>query len=241
MMASHAYELVELHHVNTDIIALTVQPTLAETGLQYQPGQYVMATVQDIHCPLSIANAPRADQQLVFHLRHNASQPQAEIFLHYLKENLHLALSPAMGQMHLNHEVKKSQHLVLLAGGTGIAPFQAILESLWKSQDSMLNNLRLFWGVRKLEDLYLNRYLEDIKGKYPGFEFNAVLSDPARHPDWQGPTGWAHDFALRTLKDPLNNLTVFASGPFEMVQNSQSAFVSAGLPKEQFVSDMLDA
>lgn len=236
-----AYMLVEHIDINQDMVAITVEPTAQELGIRHLAGQYVMSYIQDFDFPLSIANAPRDDKRLIFVLRHNQHQPQAQIFLHYLKENQHLALSQAMGKMHMAESDNEQQPIILLAGGTGMAPFQAILEDLWQKQDNRLNQVKLYWGVRKQADLYLARYLQNIQAKFPGFKYSPILSDAHKASNWTGLTGWVYDKALLDLSDDqIEKATVYASGPYAMIQNSLAAFQTRGLARKQFISDMLN-
>jgi len=241
-LRQYNYILKKAQSINSDIVELVLYPQHSDQYIHYQAGQYIIAKISHMVFPLSIANAPTQQQShsLVFHLRYNTSQIQAQNFLQQLKKNKVLGLEGPYGLMTVENMKTKGYRLVLLAGGTGIAPFKALLEDLVSKASPLLNTIHLFWGVNKLEDLYLKNWLRSIKSIYPEFSYDFILSDIQSAPSWQGLTGWIYEHALNTLKDLGAKPTrIFASGPYEMIINSQKAFIAAGLQPEHFISDML--
>lgn len=241
-LQQYTYILTSTQEINSDIIEIILRPQDLDQYINYQAGQYIISKINNITFPLSIANAPtlHENNELIFHLRHNQSQPQSQNFLQLLKKTETLTLKKPCGLMTIKNLSIETNRLILLAGGTGIAPFKAILEDLASKASPLLNKIILFWGVKKPEDLYLKEWLEQIKVLYSGFTYHLILSNLNSEPTWQGETGWVYEHALKAWKNLDEQPTrVFASGPYEMVTNSQKAFLAAGFKSEYFISDML--
>ncbi len=75
--------------------------------------------------------------------------------------------------------------LLLVATGTGIAPFRSMLWSL--AEASATRPVTLFWGLRSERDLYHQDELERLREVLPQFSFITTLSQPAG--GWTGTTG----------------------------------------------------
>ncbi len=75
--------------------------------------------------------------------------------------------------------------LVLLATGTGVAPFYSLARHLLESGYSA--PITLWWGLRLAEDICLTEELDDLATKYENFTYAVSLS----HPDstWTGLRG----------------------------------------------------
>ncbi len=241
-LQQYTYILTSTQAINSDIIEIILHPQDLEQYISYQAGQYVISKINNIAFPLSIANAPtpHKNNDLVFHLRHNQSQPQSQDFLQLLNQTKSLKLEGPHGLMTIDNISTDTNKLILLAGGTGIAPFKAILEDLENKASPLLNKIHLFWGVKKTEDLYLKDWLKQIQATHPKFSYQLILSNVHAYPQWQGATGWVYEQALKILKNFDEKPThVFASGPYDMVVNSQKAFLAAGFKSKYFISDML--
>lgn len=240
MAKQYLYELLDTQTINSDIVALRLRPQESTQYIAYQAGQYVISQYNNnMSFPLSVANAPNKAHELIFHLRHSQTQPQSQNFLKQLQKNKILLLEGPYGQM-TAEQIPAETQIILLAGGTGIAPFKALLEVLVEKADPRLKQISLFWGVRKPEDLYLADWLMHIQIMFPGFTYHPILSDLNSAPKWQGTIGWVYEQAVKMLKPNKKKPTcVFASGPYEMVTSSQKAFLAAGLESKYFFSDML--
>ena len=125
--------------------------------------------------------------------------------------------------------------ILLMAGGTGMAPIKAMLE------DQFARGLRrpahLFWGVRSREDLYLEALLQRWAAEQPLFRYTPVLSDPEA--GWQGERGFVHEALLRAYPR-LDGHEVYMSGPPVMVRSGKDAFIAAGLDADHLFYDSFD-
>lgn len=218
-----------------EITLLSAQPVDLQNLLYFEAGQYVEALLRNgQRLPLSIANAPQRNGELVFHLRHNSNHSLAEYWLNEVKQSGKLTLQGPFGHNTLAR-LRPDFDVIFLAGGTGFAPIRSLLAALSEQKTNL--NLRLFWGISRPEDAYDLSFLDHVKTTITNFESHLILSDPIYFSGWNGSTGWAHDYCLQFTKTWERTL-VYASGPFEMIQAAFQSFTQKGLPASHFLSDM---
>ncbi|MFT7043257.1 MAG: CDP-4-dehydro-6-deoxyglucose reductase [Candidatus Azotimanducaceae bacterium] len=124
----------------------------------------------------------------------------------------------------------KAQDVVFLATGTGIAPINAMIESIkLLAPEDCPNSLTVFWGGRTLDDLYF-----DPSANCKLLRYVPVLSRSAL--DWEGQKGYVQDVFLNEHPD-LSNCTVYACGSDNMIRSSCEILVKSGLPEKKFFSD----
>jgi CDP-4-dehydro-6-deoxyglucose reductase len=215
---ANEYKVIKLSSICSNIVEAVLVPNT--TPLAFRPGQYVRLSVgalSDIPC--SIANVPNETGQLVFQLRESVL---TQAFSDY-PTNVQVT-----GPFGCWSPDPKRPYL-LLAGGTGIAPFFSLLPSLLLS----FTPVHLYWGVRKPDDLY---YLERLKAhELQGLTWLPVVSHETTH--WTGRTGWVHEVAAQDIPD-FTKYQVFASGPFDMVEQAFHQFTQQQLDPQSFYSDM---
>jgi ferredoxin-NADP reductase/hemoglobin-like flavoprotein len=203
-----------------DIAIVTVEP---DQAYPFHAGQYT--TVQTARWPriwrsYSIANAPRPDNRLTFHVRMVPGGWVSTTLAHQTKVGDELLLGPPRGSMTLLSH--RPGRLLCLAGGTGLAPLKAIMEE--KLRTTRNPDITLIQGVRRESDLY---DADDLirMASTPGRIrlFTAISDDPARLPrqtiaDILGP------------EDVADFPATFVCGPAEMVLSTLDRLVELGLP-----------
>jgi CDP-4-dehydro-6-deoxyglucose reductase len=125
--------------------------------------------------------------------------------------------------------------MLLLAGGTGLAPLKSILRHV--IENGLQREMILYWGVRAERDLYARAALEDMAQRAANFRWVPVLSDAA--PGWAGRRGWVHEAALGDLSQPAR-YEVYASGPPAMIEAVRREFALRGVPPARLLFDSFD-
>ncbi len=122
---------------------------------------------------------------------------------------------------------------VLVATGSGIAPFRGML--LDYLEHGGTDDVTLYWGLRHEEDMFWEHELTQVSLKYPNFRFVLTLSRPAD--TWQGKLGHveAHIFA-----DEVNlpGSDFYLCGNKEMIHEMQETLAARGVPKAQIKSEL---
>ena len=88
--------------------------------------------------------------------------------------------------------------MLLIGGGTGIAPLLSILRHV--IENGMERDMRLYWGVRSERDLYAHATLENLE---PPRRAHALTCRCCRSPRLHGAaaSGWVHEAALQDIDD----------------------------------------
>jgi benzoate/toluate 1,2-dioxygenase reductase subunit len=118
--------------------------------------------------------------------------------------------------------------LLLLAGGTGLAPFLSMLEVL--ADEASKRRIHLVYGVTRDEDLVLVEALEDFRTRLPGFDFTTVVADVAStHPR----KGWVTQHLSAEVATDART-EVYLCGPPPMVEAVRGHFDAAGVKPARF-------
>ena len=119
--------------------------------------------------------------------------------------------------------------MLLIGGGTGIAPLLSILRHVVET--GLKRDLKIYWGVRSERDLYAHATLEALAGYVP------VLSEASSA--WAGRRGWVHEAVLEDIPD-LARYDVYAAGPPAMIGAVRRDFPLRGVAPERLYFDSFD-
>jgi NAD(P)H-flavin reductase/ferredoxin len=121
--------------------------------------------------------------------------------------------------------------LLCVAGGSGLAPIQAILEQA--ASEDVARDAALFFGARKREDLYALDAIVELANRWRGrFSFVPVLSAEPDDSDWPGERGFVTEAVRRSLGRSIAAHHVYLCGPPPMVDAALSIVRDAGTPAE---------
>lgn len=126
--------------------------------------------------------------------------------------------------------------IVMVATGTGIAPFMSMLPLLFEKK--FAGKITLFFGVRHEEDLFYTDILKKWEAENPNFKAVITLSQPL--PEWQGEKGRVTDHIANLQVDPANT-KVYICGNGSMVKDVKAMFEQKGLPKEDIHFELFSA
>ncbi len=217
-----------------DVIKLLLELPKTER-LQFLAGQYIDIILRDgKRRSFSLANPPHEDQLLELHIRHYDGGLFSEYAFNELKEKTVLRIEGPLGQFTL---YKSERPIIMIAGGTGFAPIKSLVEYALKNNDK--RNINIYWGVRKEQDLYLNKLVKDWSDRYTHINYIPVLSEIESINGWSGKTGFVHEAVLQDYKD-LSEYDVYACGPPPMIKAISESFPDRGLVMEQFFSDSFE-
>ena len=122
--------------------------------------------------------------------------------------------------------------LVLIAGGTGLAPLLAIARA--SLSDCPNRPITLYHGGRHFTDLYLHTLLQALAAEHPSFHYVPVLSEE-QVPDIA--TGYVGDVALADLDKPSR---LYVAGPVDMLRTTVHHALQKGIPSHHVHSDLAD-
>jgi CDP-4-dehydro-6-deoxyglucose reductase, E3 len=221
--------VIEIARRSRDVAIVTLKPP-PTAAVRFRPGQYICAVGQDgrLH-PFSIANAPRGDGSLELHIGRVANGR----FTTYVHEQLQprdiLRFEGPFGDFGFVDDGRRP--VILLAGGTGVAPIKAMLESLTPRDNQ--REFHLYWGARRQDGLYA---IDEIRALRAA-RVTPVLSE-AKAPDgWAGRIGLVHRAVLADFPD-LSSFDIYACGSPGLIAAASSDFTQiAGLPRDRFFAE----
>ncbi len=226
-------KVAKIEHLTADVLRLFLK--LPETDvLQWRPGQYLDFLLGDGHRrAFSIANARIGKDLIELHIRRVPGGRFTQYLFEELKERDLLRIEAPLGGYFLR--IDAGRPILMMAGGTGIAPFKAMLE--YALDLGLQQPIHLYWGVRHQDDLYLLDHLNHWAEGYVGFRATPVLSEPG--PGWQGRSGWVHTALLADYPD-LGGFDLYMSGPPAMIQAARGDCLAHGLPENRLFLDAFE-
>ncbi|MGH8447186.1 MAG: 2Fe-2S iron-sulfur cluster-binding protein [Solimonas sp.] len=220
-----------------DVLGLTFKLPKGD-GFQYLPGQYIDLLIDDgRRRSFSLANRPNGET-LELHVRVTPNGRFANWAANEMPDRAILRLEGPLGAFYLRDEPGRddpARPIVMVAGGTGIAPLHAMLDELLSRGSS--RPVHLYWGVRGTRDLYLDARLREWASAHPQFRYTPVLSEPEA--GWSGAQGFVHEAVLRDYPS-LAGQEVYLSGPPVMVRAGKDACLAAGLDADHLYYDSFD-
>jgi CDP-4-dehydro-6-deoxyglucose reductase len=125
--------------------------------------------------------------------------------------------------------------LLLVGGGTGLAPLKSILRHVLEK--GLPRRTTLYWGVRAERDLYAHALLEEAARADARFRYIPVLSEPSAA--WEGRRGLVHEAVLAELRG-LEHHEIHASGPPQMIEAMRRDFTARGVRESSMTFDSFD-
>lgn len=124
---------------------------------------------------------------------------------------------------------------ILVATGTGIAPFRSmLLDRLPQEPDRQFT---LIFGVRYEHGLLYREDLEAMERRHPNFVFRPTLTRPGS--DWQGATGRVQAHVLEALAD-RHDVDIYICGLKEMVNDVRGLLKERGVDRKRIVYEKYD-
>jgi len=124
---------------------------------------------------------------------------------------------------------------VLVATGTGIAPFRAMLAPRLAVDSE--HQIKLVFGVRYEHSLLYREEFEALESQHFNFRFWPTLTRPA--PAWTGRTGRVQQHLAEAI-GPRRDLDVYICGLREMVDEVRALLKGLGFERKQIIYEKYD-
>ncbi|MGW6693032.1 globin domain-containing protein [Rhodococcus sp. NPDC054953] len=217
-------EVVAIDRRSIDVAVVELRP---DRPYPYLPGQSMAVEVPSrpkLWRYYSPANAPRADGSIELHVQIVPGGQVSTALARGTARGEIIRLGAPIGdQLTLSPD---DGSLLLVAGGTGLAPLRAVLDHIderWRASGSA-PEVHLFHGARAPWNLYDHQHLRQLAAR-PWLQYTPVVSDD---PGFPGVRGLVGDFAARAR--PWHGFTALVCGSAPMVSHTRAALHSAGLP-----------
>ena len=220
-------EVVAVERRMMDLTLIRLQPTRA---MRYQPGQSL--SMQIPQQPrnwryFSPANAPREDGSIDLHVQQVDGGLVSTALVRKVKVGDVVKLGSPVGDR-LTRKDRDPTDLLMVAGGTGLAPLRAVLQQIdleWQ-RFGVAPRVHLLHGVRMPWHLYDRPVLRELAEDRPWFDYTEVVSDDRSYPGTRGMVG---SVAARQL---LGGRQAMVCGGPQMVAHTLEQLNAAGMPTE---------
>lgn len=221
--------VVDHERLAWDLAVVRVQP---EYLVPYQPGQYVSVEVPQrprLWRHYSPANAPREDGVMEFHVRAVDGGWVSRAIVGHTQLGDVWRIGSPMGRMRVNRE--SGRDLLMVAGGTGIAPVQAMLQDMTRWEENP--RAHVFLGGRKAHDLYALESLRAMAEAHPWLTVVPVLE---HEPEM---TSVEHGTLVDVVTQygSWEDREVVISGSPQMIRATVSRLLVAGTPLDRISYD----
>ncbi|WP_285500133.1 FAD-binding oxidoreductase [Actinokineospora sp. NBRC 105648] len=227
--ASWPAQVVDHERLGWDLAVVRVRP---DYPLVYKPGQYLSVEVPQrprLWRYFTPANAPSPDGVIEFHIRGVENGWVSRSIVAHAKVGDRWRLGPPMGRIGVDRA--SGRDVLMIAGGTGVAPMRSIIDDLAQWGDNP--HVHLFTGGRVRADLYDLPHLQNVAVTNPWLTVTPVLeSDPDAYGVEHGTLA---DIVTRYGAWPDRDVLV--AGSPGMIRSTVSRMLVAGTPLDRITYD----
>lgn len=223
-------KIVDQERLTHDITRLSIA---LDQPLHYQAGQYALLSIDGIPNTVrsySFANPADAEGVVQFIIRKVPGGILSTPIHDDVLFGREVTLDGPHGDFHLR---PGGDHLLFVAGGSGLAPILAILEEAIEAGESRAATL--LFGARTEADLYALEEIQSISQRWhAAFEFIPVLSAKPADSTWNGATGMVTEWIVDRMR-PTS--LAYLCGPPAMVDRAVDVLHRHGLTDERIYFD----
>ena len=200
----------------------------------FVPGQFVsmnqVVNEKKITRAYSIASAPSENNrfELCLNLVHEGLLSPR---LFEMKPGDTIEIRPPLGMFVLRNPPREA---ILIATGTGIAPFRSILKARLNETSQPFT---LVFGVRHETHLMYREEFEEMARKYSHFRFLPTLSRPTD--SWRGRSGHVQAHLKEAIGD-RRDVDIFLCGLKLMVDDVRNILKEMGFDRKQILFEKYD-
>lgn len=230
MAAKIQLEVIKIEQVTEKVYFVTFKLVSPPT-IEFKAGQNMMLMVAPgVNRTMSIASPPSSTQELL--MVHDVSPmgPGSKWTLGLKVGDPATIVAPTGGVLSFLETPKRK---VLVATGTGIAPFRAMILDYFSKGG--LAPIVLYWGQRYEHDVYWKEELDHIQSLNPSFIWHQILSRPGD--GWTGRRGHVTEHVLREEGD-MENSEFYLCGNKGMTEEVRAKLLERNVSKEQIKSEL---
>lgn len=207
---------------------------ISPPAIDFRAGQNMMLMVSPgVNRTMSIASPPSQKNEVL--MIHDVSPmgPGSQWTVGLKVGDKATIVAPTGGALSLIPSPKKK---VLIATGTGAAPFHSILlEYLRDGTIPQQAPLVLYWGLRFETDVYWRAEFDRIAALNPFFTWHLILSKPTDA--WKGLHGHVTERVMETEQE-MEQSEFYLCGNKAMIEEVREALLKRNVPKEQIKTEL---
>jgi ferredoxin/flavodoxin---NADP+ reductase len=208
-----------------------------ETDPKNGPGAAPFDPEQMIRRAYSIASSSRIGEYIEFYISLVPSGDLTpRIFRLPLNGRIHMSTRPK-GLFTLS-KIPPERHALLIATGTGLAPYMSMLRSELESAGE--RRFVVLHGARYSSDLGYRKELTALARRFPRLTYIPVVSRPQEDPTWVGPAGYLQDILVSGIIEERTGLEVspaqfhaFLCGNPRMIEEAKPRLLERGFEQDR--------
>lgn len=221
MFEPKEYKITSIKQFAEDIKLIRI-----ETRMNPLPGQFFQLSVLGIgECPLASCSY---NKNYVDILVRNVGTVTSALFRK--RKGDKIMLRGPYGKGFPVKEMKR-KNLILVAGGTGIAPITSLIEYVEKNRRNF-GDVSIYFGFRSKNYVLLEDRIRRWKKK-----FDVILTLDKQEEGWRGEAGFLHDVIARK-KPGIENSLAFLCGPEIMMKAVTEKLNSQGFENNKIFWSM---
>lgn len=225
--------LANVEKLSDSTITFDIQLDDSQPNVQFLAGQYVNVGLPGTTETRSYSFSSKPGNRLTgFVVRNVPNGKMSEFLSANAQVGDKMTFTGPFGRFYLRSVMRP---VLMLAGGTGIAPFMSMLHVLEEKGSD--HPIRLVFGVTNDFDLVALEKLKELQEKLPWFEFRTVVASPDSHHERKGyVTGHVEN-------DWLNggDVDVYLCGPVPMVEAVRTWLDTEGVKPANFLFEKFSA
>ena len=228
-------ELIDLIDITNDVKTFVFK---TEKKIEFRPGQFLYLFAnsdgEEIKRAYSITSTP-ADENIELTIK----LARQGLMTTFLEDNAKIGdtffLSEVFGEKFAYDNQKK---IVLIAGGSGIAPMRSIIKHC--TENKLDTKIILFQSCRNYENLVFKTDFEEFKKQNPNLEIIQTLT--RENPDnWTGRTGRFNTEIIMDYVDNPKEYDYYLCGPVKMLISIISYLKKKGIDNKQIRRELWGA
>lgn len=225
-----AYWMADVLAIERRTLDVAVVQLRPEQGFGFLPGQSFAVEVPQrprMWRYYSPANAPRPDGTVELHVQLIPGGQVSTAIVRSIGVGDQVKIAAPVGER-LTLPPDTRPDMVMVAGGTGLAPMRALVEQIdreWR-EFGRAPQVHLFHGARVPWNLYEHRLLSQL-AEQPWFSYTGAVSDDSSYP---GPRGLIGSVAARSQQ--WRGRSAMVCGSLGMVEHTVRELTTAGMPPE---------
>lgn len=197
----------------------------------FKTGQWVMLEIpangETIKRAMSIASPSSTTDKVNFCVK-KIEGGKGSTALHTLKEGQTIHFTGPFGIFTLKYPL--APEVIMIATGSGISPFKAMLLDLLEKQKAS-NEIYLLFGNRTEDEIIYREFFESLTKKHPHFHFIPILSKPDL--TWKGEIGRVQALIKKYVKSENKDKQFYLCGMKEMILSSVELLETMGFSRDK--------
>lgn len=224
-----------------DIMEVTLDLVSPEE-MSFLPGQYITfkcPSYEDkkaVMRPFSIASSVYSKKAFQLNVRLNPQGTCTPWIFNHFEPGQKVSFSGPRGNFYLRNTMRP---ILLIAGGSGMAPVRAILKSIAESKTD--RPVIFFFGALTENGLFYLNEMREFEQSINKFRFYPALSGEPDNNDWAGERGLISDVVERVISWDASDCEAYLCGRPAMIECCVPILDKLGIPRERIFFDLFNS